>query len=262
MQHDLARSRQPVIVGSDGNALGAEVEGRLGAGEVTEGSGTSRTERRGRAQRLQRCGAVGDGGVEVVGVGEVELGVHPHHAVVVHVTGVEGDVTGVVVEVLVGLEVLVVLTGLEVRPRGNAEVVALDRFGDEPVELRRADLPGDGGDLGVDPPRRLGRECGNVVDGGLGDQACSPRRDAAGVHLSPEPRQPMPQLERVADQLLRRRGRDAQHRPELGEQNSVTSGHLSPAMGSSWSTPGTVNAAASWIEPGGCRSAHRAARSS
>ena len=50
--------------------------------------------------------------------------------------------------------------------------------------------------------------------------------------------------------------------PSSAMQNSATSGHPSPASGSSWSLPGTVNAAAVWIDSGGCRSAQRAARSS
>ena len=49
---------------------------------------------------------------------------------------------------------------------------------------------------------------------------------------------------------------------ELGDAElRGTSGHPSPAMGSSCSDPRTVNAAASWIDSGGCRSAQRAARS-
>ncbi|CAM3798774.1 hypothetical protein NOZE110980_15630 [Nocardioides zeicaulis] len=219
VQHDLTRGRQVVASGGrrHGRALGVEIEGGLGAREVTERGGTSGAERGRRAQRLQGRGTVGDGGVEVVGVGEVELGLHPHQAVVVDVAGVEGDVTGVVVEVLVGFEVLVVLTRLEFGSRVDAEVVPLDGLGDEPVELRSPDLACDGRDLGVDPPGRLGGERGKRVNGGLGHQPCPPRRDLAGVNLAPQPRQPMAQLEGVPDQLLRRRGRDPQHRPELGD---------------------------------------------
>jgi hypothetical protein len=50
--------------------------------------------------------------------------------------------------------------------------------------------------------------------------------------------------------------------PSSATQNSATNGAPSPAMGSSCCDPGTVNDAASWIDSGGCRSAHRAARSS
>ncbi len=50
--------------------------------------------------------------------------------------------------------------------------------------------------------------------------------------------------------------------PSSAMQNSATSGQPGPAMGSSCSQPGTVNAAAVWIDSGGWRSAHRAARSS
>ena len=42
----------------------------------------------------------------------------------------------------------------------DGEVVALEGLGDEPVELRGTDLPGDRSDLGVDPPGGLGSEGG------------------------------------------------------------------------------------------------------
>ncbi|CAM3779246.1 hypothetical protein NOZE110980_14880 [Nocardioides zeicaulis] len=219
MEHHLTPCRQ-VVTGRGrrhGRALGVEIEGGLGAGEVTERSGTPRTQRRRRAECLQCRGTVLDGGVEVVDVGEVELGLHPHQAVVVDVPRVEGDVPGVVVEVLVGLEVLVVLTRLEVGPGLEAEVVPLDRLGDEPVQLRAPDLPRDGGDLGVDPPGRLDRQRRNRVDGGLGHQPCPPGRDAAGVDLRPQAGEPVAQLERVPDQLLGCSGGDAPHRAELGD---------------------------------------------
>ncbi|CAM3868972.1 hypothetical protein NOZE110980_18590 [Nocardioides zeicaulis] len=218
VEHDLPRCRQVVTGrGRGGRALGVEVERGLGAGEVTERGGTSGAERGRRAQRFQGRGTVLDGGVEVVGVGEVELGLHAHEAVVVDVSGVEGDVTAVGVEVLVGFEVLVVLTRGEVGPGLEAEVVPLDRLRDEPVELRSPDLPRDGCDLGVDPPRCFGGERGHRVNGGLGDQSCPPRRDPAGVHLRPQARQAVPQLEGVADELLCRGGRDPEDGAELGD---------------------------------------------
>ncbi len=53
--------------------------------------------------------------------------------------------------------------------------------------------------------------------------------------------------------------------PSSATQNSATAGQPSPAIGSSTSRPiprPLVNVAAEWIDSGGCRSAHRAARSS
>ncbi|CAM3840715.1 hypothetical protein NOZE110980_17365 [Nocardioides zeicaulis] len=219
VEDDLPRGREVVAAPNRRRrrASGVEVERGLGPREVTERSGTSGAERRRRAQRFQGRGTVLDGGVEVVGVGEVELGLHPHQAVVVDVPGVEGDVPGVVVEVLVGLEVLVVLTRLGVGPGLDAEVVALDRLRDEPVELRGPDLARNGRDLGVDPPGRLDRQRRNGVDGRLGHQPCPPGRDPAGVDLLPQARLSVPQLERMPDELLRRRGRDPQDGAELGD---------------------------------------------
>jgi hypothetical protein len=94
---------------------------------------------------------VGEGVVEVEGVGDVDLGLDPQGAGVVDVVGVDGDVAGVHREVAV----LGIGSGV-----GGGEVVAFDGLGDEAVELRGPDPAGDGGDLGVDEPRRLGGEGG------------------------------------------------------------------------------------------------------
>ena len=89
---------------------------------------------------------MGEGPVEVEGVGDVELGLEPHGAGEVHVVVVDGGVARVDVEVAV----------LRIRGRVDVgEVVALDRLGDEPVQLRGTDPTGDGGDLGVDERRGL-----------------------------------------------------------------------------------------------------------
>ena len=85
-------------------------------------------ERRVGSEGLQRRGAVGEGPVEVEGVGDVELGLEPHRAGEVDVVVVDRGVARVDVEVAV----------LRVRGRvGLGEVVALDRLRDEPVQLRR-----------------------------------------------------------------------------------------------------------------------------
>ncbi len=78
-----------------------EVERGLGARQVTERRGTAGVERQARSQCLEGGGAVGQGAVEVEGVGEVELGLEPHGAGVVHVLGVQGGVAGVDGEVAV-----------------------------------------------------------------------------------------------------------------------------------------------------------------
>ena len=89
---------------------------------------------------------MGECAVEVEGVGDVELGLEAHGAGEVDVVVVDRGVAGVDVEVAV----------LRIRGRvGRGEVVALDGLGDEPVELRRTDPTGDGGDLGVDERRGL-----------------------------------------------------------------------------------------------------------
>ncbi len=144
-------------------------------------------------------------------------------------------------------------------------MVALDGFGDEPVELRGSDLAGDGRDLHVDPPGRFDRQRGHRVDGGLGDRPRPPRRHPTRLHLCPQPREAVPQLESVADEPLRRHVEMPRTVPSSATQNSATIGQPSPAMGSSTSRPmprPAVKAAAWWIDSGGWRSAHRAARAS
>ena len=121
---------------------------------------------------------------------------------------------------------------------------------------------GDGSDLGVDAPRRFDGQRRGGVDGGLRDQPGPPRRHRPDVDLGPQTREAVAQLEGVADELLRRRGRDPEDGAELGDAELRDQRAPSPAMGSSCSQPGTVNAAAEWMDSGGWRSAHRAARSS
>ncbi len=160
---------------------------------------------------------MGDGVVEVDGVGEVEEGVEAHQAVVVDVAGVDGDVAGVGAEVRVGGEVVVVLAGVGVGLVGGGEVVAADGLGEEAVELRGADLAGDGGDLRVDPPGGVGGEGRGGVDGGLGDEPGAPGGDVPGVDEVPQAGEAVAQLEGLADELLGGEGGDAEDRAELGD---------------------------------------------
>ncbi len=95
VQHHLPRNRKAVGVPRAGVALGVEVERGLGAGEVAERGGTAGVEGQAGSEGLEGGGAVGQGPVEVEGVGEVELGLEPHGAGVVHVLGVQGGVARV-----------------------------------------------------------------------------------------------------------------------------------------------------------------------
>ncbi len=128
----------------------------------------------------------GDGGVEVQGVGEVELGLDEGGAVEGDLVVVEGDVP------TLG-RLLRILQGLVGHEPG-------DGLGDEPVELGGADPVGEGCDLGVHESRRLRRE----GDGGLGDPAGLPGREPTGlagtVDAALGPRQAVLQLHGVRDQ--------------------------------------------------------------
>ena len=130
-----------------------EVERGLRPRQVTERGGTASVEGQARPEGLEGGGAVGQHPVQVEGVGEVELGLEPHGAGVVHVLGVQGRVPRV------DGEVAVLRVGSRIR---SIEVVTLDGFRHEPVELRRADLPGHGGDLDVDPPGCLDSQAGTA----------------------------------------------------------------------------------------------------
>ncbi len=103
VEHDLPGDRKPIASAARraGVALGVEVERGLGAGEVAERGGTAGVEGQARPEGLEGGGAVGQGAVQVEGVGEVELGLEPHGAGVVHVLGVQGGVAGVDGEVAV-----------------------------------------------------------------------------------------------------------------------------------------------------------------
>ncbi len=249
VEHDLACGGQVLTVGS----RSGEVEGGLRAGQVTQRLGPPCVQRLGRPQ-CGLCGStVGHRAVEVDRVGDVDLGLYPYRAREVDVVVVDRDVARVDVQVAV----LRIRRGV-----GVGEVEPLDRLGDEPVQLRRADAPGDRGDLRVHERRSLARQGWGGVDGGLGDRPGLPRRDLAGLDLCPQAGEAVAQLEGVADELLRRGGRRPEDPAELGdaelrhERRTLTrDGFLVLAT-----RHGEV--AAAWIDSGGCRSAHCAARTS
>ncbi len=234
---------------------GLEVERGLGAGEVAEGCGRgarpatrrsrgpSGSRRRGRGARSRSSASAMSSSASIRIV----------PAKCTSSSWMRG-VARVDVEVAV----------LRVRGRVDVgEVVALDRLGDEPVQLRGTDATGDGGDLGVDERRSLDRS-------GRGSEWMVASATARARHAGTRP----------AWTCAHSRGRRWRSSrawptsffaavveiprtvPSSARQNSATSGAPSPAMGSSCSQPGTVNAAASWIDSGGCRSAHWAARTS
>ena len=146
--------------GEAGCALGVEVEGGLGAGEVAEGLRAPHLQRLVGADGSLGGGVVGEATVEVEHVGDVELGLHPHRAGEVHVIVVDGRVAGVDVEVAV----------LRIRSRIDVgEVVAPDGLGDEPVQLRGTDPTSHGSDLGIHEAPQLPRQRRSGVDGDLRD---------------------------------------------------------------------------------------------
>ena len=121
-----------------------EVEGGLGAGQVTQRHRPPGTERSGGPECGPGGGALGEGPVEVEGVGDVDLGLEVQGPGEVRLVAVDGDVAGVDLLPPVGVERLLL-----------GQLEPLDRLRHQPVELRGTDPPRHGGDLGVDPPGRL-----------------------------------------------------------------------------------------------------------
>ena len=74
VQHHLAARSRGRSLGLGG---GVEVQGQLVAGHLPEGFGAAHVQRRGRAEVGEPGGAGREGGVEVQGVGQVDLGLAP-----------------------------------------------------------------------------------------------------------------------------------------------------------------------------------------
>ena len=128
-----------------GGEVGVEVEGELVAGEVAGGDGAAYVEGLGAAEGGELFGDLGDGGVEVEGVGEVELGVEVDGAVVGDLVGVEVEVPGV--------------GGVAAALVGGVGVVAGPGFLDGAVELGVGELVGDRGEVAVhEPAPSMGRD--------------------------------------------------------------------------------------------------------
>ena len=121
---------------------------------------------------------MGQDGVEVAGVGEVEAGVYQDGAVVLHLVVVDGDVP------LFGHRRVVGVWGV-------GRVLTGDGVLDEPVDPAGAHTRRERRGLRVDPRHRLHGQGRGGVDGGLGDDPGPPRGDPAGVDLGPQPGQPV-----------------------------------------------------------------------
>ena len=118
-----------------------EVEGELVAGEVAGGEGAAHLEGFGAAGGGQRLRTLGDRGVQVQCVGQVELGLDEGGALQGDLVVVEGDVAPLGRGLGVGL-------GLGGHVPGLGDL-------DEPVQRGRADPVCERRDLGVDEPRGL-----------------------------------------------------------------------------------------------------------
>ena len=223
-----------------------EVEGELVAGEVAGGQRAAHVEGLGAAGGGQRLGTLGDRGVQVQGVGQVELGLDEGGAL-------QGD--------------LVVVEGRRgaARPRPRRRPAAwsgMNRALATSMSRSSAAGPircGERRDLGVDERRGLHRDRPRV---------CSAMRRARQTGTSPR----ATRAPRRGRRYFSSRPWATSTRPESVEtpsaaassarQNSATSGAPGPARASSPSppmlaVPGQV--AAAWIDSGGWASAHSVA---
>jgi hypothetical protein len=140
------------------------------AGQSDQGLGGQRSGLLGGAQVTEPVHLILDGGVEGVGVGDLELSVTVHGAGEGHLAGVDAE------PALVLNRVLAIRVDLGHVPG--------DRLGDQPVDGREADLLRHRGQVGIDEPGRGGGEV--VADGGVRDPPRPPRLHPPALHRGPE----------------------------------------------------------------------------
>ena len=177
---------------------GVEVQGELVAGHRSERFGAAHVQRRGRPEVGEPGGPGREGGVQVQGVGQVDLGLHPHGALEGHLVRVHVRVPAVGG----GLPAAAGLIGHEPH----------DRLLDQPVHAAGADPVREPRDLVVHEPRRRERQ----GDRGAGDPAGPPRRQVPGPDPGPGAREPVPQLEGLPEVGLAGLGGQPDRGRELG----------------------------------------------
>lgn len=144
-------------------------------------------------------GASGDGGFEVVGVGEVDGGVDVGEAGVVAVVAVDVDLAGFGCSRSAGV--------------GFVGVEPVQGFVDEAVDGDLADLVGGCEESLVD----VGRTCGWQAAGGLGDLAGAPDLEGAVLGAGVEAGEAVGELEGVTDVGASGVGGAAEDGGELGD---------------------------------------------
>jgi hypothetical protein len=187
--------------------------------KLAEGVRSADVEGVGAAQLRQLGRPIRQGGVEVEGVGEVELALDVDGAVEVDHVGVDGDVP-----------VLGCCDPSLVRVVGVEPDQGLFH---EPVELGDADLVREAGDVPVDVLGTLDRE----ADGVLGDAPGSPRRKVPGLDPRPDPGEPVGELEGLGDQGAAGVGGDVECDGQLVSAELADLGVPSPAIKTALSNP-------------------------
>ncbi len=196
---------------SSSSCCGLEVEAGLLAGDLADRLGPPHVQRLLGPAGGQDGGFVGDPGLQVQGVGEVELPVDPGGAG-------EGDLGVLDREVpAIGCS-----TALFFGFGGHEPA---DGVGDEPVDLGGTDPVREGCDLGVHEPSGLDREADRLA----GDPPGPPRGQVTGQDPGPGAREAVGQLDRFAEVGLAglggqpHRERELRH-AELRDQRCAGSG--------------------------------------
>ena len=202
------------VCGLDGLDRRGVHRGELAAGQLTDRHRAADVEGLGGAEVLELGGDRLDRGLQLEGVGEVELAVDREGAVVGgHLPGLDGEVPAI--------------RPLEATAFGFGGHVPADRLVHQPVELAGSDPVRGRRHVPVHKRRRvLGQE-----EGLLGDPAAQPRPQVPGLDPPPHPREPVPEFEGVADVPLPRIGRHPQRGGELGHRELRHQGAPSPATG-------------------------------
>ncbi len=223
---------------------GGEVQGELVAGDLAGGDGPADVQRLLRPTESELLGCLGQGGVEVQGVGEVELALDAGGAV-------EGDL--VVVETHVAT--IGGLGGVGGCLLGHEPVGGL---GDEAFEGGVPDLVGEPGDLGIDEPDGFGGQ----QQGVLGDPAGAPGWRSPVITRAHTLGRRCLSSTAWAIRVRPASVESPTARASSAMQNSATRGAPGPARSRPVSPPAVIQVAAWWIDSGGCCSAQVAAAAS
>ena len=217
--------------------MACEVEGELVAGDLAGGDGAAYVEGVGRPQRQEFLRALRDGGVEVEGVGEVELAGDLAGAA-------EGDLLVVDGEVPASADLLR-------RPRRPSS--GMNRAIASAISRSSAAMPIRCANGATWASTNAAASSDN--EGGLRDPAGAPGLQVTGLHPGPVRGRRYFSSTAAATSARPPSVERPIARANSAMQNSATNGAPSPASVRPVSPPGVIQVAASSMDSGGCCSA-------